>query len=112
MRSVSVDLKVFVGKEKERTTLPAKPPAMRARSTKRKRCARQTARESSKVLVDQVDDENAEERAYPGHPVCEGDVHGHRAVRLVVWWVSMRGEDGSIEEGPKSQGRTGQKKGS
>lgn len=55
------------------------------------------------VLVDQVDDENAEERAQPGDPVCEGDVHGYGIVRLVIWRMCVGGEDGGIEEGPKSE---------
>ena len=56
------------------------------------------------VLVDQVDDENAEERAQPGDPVREGDVHRYGIVRLVIWWVCVGGEDGSVEKGPKSEG--------
>ena len=56
------------------------------------------------VLVDQVDHENAEERAQPGDPVREGDVHRHGIVRLVIWWVCVSGEDGGVEEGPKSEG--------
>ena len=55
------------------------------------------------VLVDQVDDENAEEGAQAGDPVCEGDVHGYGIVRLVIWWVGVGGEDGGVEEGPKSE---------
>jgi hypothetical protein len=55
------------------------------------------------VLIDQVDDENAEERAQSWNPVCKGDVHGYRVVRLIVWWVGVRGEDGGIEESPKSE---------
>jgi hypothetical protein len=56
------------------------------------------------ILVDQVYDENAEERAQPGDPICEGDVHGHRVIRFVVWWVRMRGENGGIKECPDSEG--------
>ena len=56
------------------------------------------------ILVNQVYDEDAEERAQPGDPICEGDVHGHRVVRLVVWWVRMRGENGGIKECPDSEG--------
>ena len=55
------------------------------------------------VLVDQVDDEDAEERAQPGDPVCEGDVHRYGIVWLVVWRVCVGGEDGGVEEGPKSE---------
>jgi hypothetical protein len=55
------------------------------------------------VLVDQIDDEDAEEGAQAGDPVCEGDVHGYGIVRLVIWRVGVGGEDGGIKEGPKSE---------
>ena len=55
------------------------------------------------VLVDQVDDEDAEERAQPRDPICEGDVHGHRVVRLIEWRVRVCGEDCSVEERPDSK---------
>jgi hypothetical protein len=67
------------------------------------------------ILVDQIYDEYAEERAQPGDPICEGDVYGYGVIRLVVWWVRMRGEDGGIEEGPDSErelGRDGRADGS
>jgi hypothetical protein len=37
------------------------------------------------VLVDQVDDENAENRAEARDPICESDVDGYGVLRLVVW---------------------------
>jgi hypothetical protein len=59
------------------------------------------------IFVDQVYDENAEERAQPGDPICEGDVHRYGVIRLIVWWVRMRGENGSIKKRPKSEGELG-----
>jgi hypothetical protein len=59
------------------------------------------------ILVDQIYDENAEERAQSGDPICEGDVHWHGVIRLVVWWVRMRGENGSIKERPNPESELG-----
>ena len=59
------------------------------------------------ILVDQIHDEDAEEGAEPGDPICEGDVHGYRVVRLVVRWVRMRGENGGIKECPDSERELG-----
>ena len=52
------------------------------------------------VLVDEVDDEHAEEGADPGEPVEEGYVHGWGQLRLVVGRVCVCGEDSGIKEGP------------
>ena len=59
------------------------------------------------VLFDQVEDEDPEEGAQPRYPVCEGDVHGHGVVRLVEWWVRVRGEDCGVEECPDAEGELG-----
>ncbi len=61
------------------------------------------------IIVDQVYDENAEERAQPGDPIREGDVHGYGIIWLVIWWVRVRREDSGIEECPKSKREPGGK---
>ena len=52
------------------------------------------------VLVDEVDDEHAEQGADARKPVEEGDVHRGRQLRLVVRRMGVRGEDGGVEECP------------